>query len=154
MPRKLLLLGLSLVACGLFVGCSSTSLTVKFVAIEPVNELQPGESRPVDIRIYQLKDDAKFKAATVDEIWENDKAVLADALIEVKLGESIFPEKADKPQGKEITLDPLNADCKFVGVLALYKNKDAKGDQKTVIAVADASSVTFELTGNHIKLKK
>lgn len=143
-----------LLAAAVAAGCSSTSVTVKFVAIEPVNELQPGESRPVDIRIYQLRDDAKFKAATVDEVWENDKGVLAEHLIDVKLGSSIYPEKKDKPQGTEITIEPLSGECRFIGVLALYKNADEKGEQKVVVPVGEAGSVTFELTGNRITVKK
>ncbi|MBX3474525.1 MAG: type VI secretion system lipoprotein TssJ [Planctomycetes bacterium] len=143
-----------LLACVALGGCSSTSLSMKFMAIEPVNELQPGESRPVDIRIYQLRDDAKFKAATVDEVWENDKGVLAEHLIDVKLGASVFPEKKDKPQGVEITIDPVSSECRFVGVLALYKNADEKGQQKVVVPVGEAGSVTFELTGNRITVKK
>lgn len=153
MLRRLAILCLLLVGLGA-AGCSTTSVTVRFMAIEPVNELQPGESRPVDIRVYQLRDDAKFKAATVDEVWENDKSVLAEHLIEVKLGESVFPEKKDKAQGREITIEPLSSECRFIGVLALYKGADEKGEQKVVVPVGDAGSVTFELTGNRITVKK
>lgn len=153
MLRRLSMFCLLLVGVVL-AGCSSTSVTVKFVAIEPVNELQPGESRPVEVRVYQLRDDAKFKAATVDEIWENDKGVLAEHLIEVKLGTSIYPEKKDSPQGNEVKIEPLNSECRFIGVLALYKAADEKGDQKVVVPVGEAGSVTFELTGNRITVKK
>ncbi|MBE7490541.1 MAG: type VI secretion system lipoprotein TssJ [Planctomycetes bacterium] len=153
MPRQVLLPFLLLIGA-LMTGCSSTSVSLKFVAIEPVNELQPGESRPVDIRVYQLRDDAKFKTATVDEIWENDKAVLADHLIDVKLGTSVFPEKKEKAQGMQVTIEPLSAECRFLGVLALYRQADEKGEQKLVVPVGEAGSVTFELTGNRIAIRK
>lgn len=153
MPRQVLLPSLLLIGA-LMAGCSSTSVSLKFVAIEPVNELQPGESRPVDIRVYQLRDDAKFKTATVDEIWENDKAVLADHLIDVKLGTSVFPEKKEKAQGMQVTIEPLSAECRFLGVLALYRQADERGEQKLVVPVGEAGSVTFELTGNRIAIRK
>ena len=140
-------------AC-LMAGCTATSVNLKFIAVEPVNELQPGESRNVDVRVYQLKDEAKFKAATVDELWVNAETVLAEQLIEVKLGESIYPEKPGAPKGREIIIDPLKPECKFIGVLALFQTGDEVGERKLVVPVKEAGSVTFELTGNHIAVKK
>jgi hypothetical protein len=36
----------------------------------------------------------------------------------------------------------------------LFQTGDDKGDRKIVVPVKQAGSVTFELTGNHIGLKK
>lgn len=143
-----------LVAAACLTGCTATSVNLKFVAIEPVNELQPGESRNVEVRVYLLRDEAKFKAATVDELWVNAKELLDKELIDIKLGEQIYPEKPGTPRGREIVIDPLMQECRFIGVLALYKTGDDKGDRKVVVPVKDAGSVTFELTGNHISVKK
>ncbi|MCG3183082.1 MAG: hypothetical protein ICCCNLDF_01166 [Planctomycetes bacterium] len=153
--RMMLVMTLGLL---LLAGCTSTSLTLEFVAIKPVNEGKlesgtDGESRVVDVRIFQLKDDAKFKAATVDAIWTNAEEVLGDSLIEVKLGESIFPEDADgKAVGKQITLDPIDTGTKFIGILALFSNSD-EGERKVVVPLDQADDVLFELTGYHINIK-
>ncbi|MCC6464577.1 MAG: type VI secretion system lipoprotein TssJ [Planctomycetes bacterium] len=136
-------------------GCSSTSVDVKLVAVAPVNELEPGESRPVEVRLYQLKDEARFKAASVDDLWEKAKETLAEDLLDEKIGESIFPEKKDaNPQGKTITLQPLKAETRFIGVLALYKQPADSGEQKIVVPLDQADDVVFELTGYHIGLRK
>ncbi|MCZ7604538.1 MAG: type VI secretion system lipoprotein TssJ [Planctomycetota bacterium] len=142
----------------LLAGCTSTALTLDFVALKPVNEIQlesgsSGESRVVDVRVFQLKDDAKFKAATVDAIWTNAEEVLGDSLVEVKLGESVFPEDPDgKAVGKQITLDPINTGTKFIGILALFSNSD-EGERKVVVPLEQADDVLFELTGYHINIK-
>ena len=150
---------LLMITClAMLTGCASTTLTMEFIAIEPVNlnqeEGASTDSRVVDVRIYQLKEDAKFDAATVDAVWSDAEGTLGDSLLAVKLGESIFPEKPDGPRnGKEITLDPLDAQTRFIGVLALYSASD-DGPRKVVVPVDQASSVLFELTGYHIKVKQ
>lgn len=142
----------------LLTGCASSTLTMEFIAVEPVNlnkeEAGSTDSRVVDVRIYQLKDDAKFAAATVDALWSDAEGTLGESLVSVKLGESVFPEKADGPRnGKEITLDPLDAQTKYIGVLALYSHTD-EGPRKVVVPVDQAGSALFELTGYHITVKQ
>jgi type VI secretion system VasD/TssJ family lipoprotein len=146
---------LPLILIMLLTGCASTTVTMEFVAIKPVNGLgsADGESRVVEIRIYQLKDDAKFKAATVDALWTNAEETLGEELIEVKLGESIFPEDKAAVVGKEITLDPLASGTKFIGILALFSETDT-GERKVVVTLDEADDVLFQLTGYHITVKK
>jgi type VI secretion system VasD/TssJ family lipoprotein len=137
-------------------GCASTTLTLEFIAIEPVNLASAdaeGKSRVVDVRIFQLKDDAKFSSATVESIWSDAEAALGDSLLATRQGESIFPEAPEGPRnGKEIVLDPLDGQTRFIGVLALFSETD-DGPRKVVVPVAEAGSVLFELTGYHIKVK-
>lgn len=141
-------LALALVALS-FCGCAATSIDLKFLSIEPVN-VADGKSRVVDIRIYQLKDSAKWDASTAAAIWDDPKTALAESLIEVKQGESIFPEKADNAQGKTITLDPLSAECKFIGIVAQFGGEDTVGKPFIVATVDEADDVVFKLTGYHI----
>jgi type VI secretion system VasD/TssJ family lipoprotein len=150
---RALLLPLTLLT--LLTGCASTTVTMEFVALKPVNTVggTEGESRVVEIRIYQLKDDAKFKAATVDALWTNAEETLGEELIEVKLGESIFPEDKAVAVGKEITLDPLNSATKFIGILALFSETDT-GERKVAVTLDEADDVLFQLTGYHISVKK
>ena len=155
MRRALILLTLS-TALTILAGCTATSVTMEFRAIKPVNQLEEGsagDSRVVEVRLYQLKDDAKFQAATVDEVWTNAEEALGDSLIEVKLGESIFPEDKAQAEGKQITIDPLDANTKFIGILALFSNSD-DGDRKVVVTLDQAEEVLFELTGYHISVKQ
>jgi type VI secretion system VasD/TssJ family lipoprotein len=152
-----MLLGLVL-ALAMLSACTSTTLTLNFVALKPVNEgkvgeATDGESRVVEVRIFQLTDDAKFKAAPVDDVWTDAKGALGDTLIATKEGESVFPEDNNgKANGKEITIDPLDANTRFIGILALFSDKD-KGERKVVVPVDQADDVLFELTGYHITVK-
>ena len=158
MRKTLMLLGLT-IALALVAGCTSTTVTLNVVALKPVNEgkvgdATDGESRVVEIRIYQLKDDAKFKAATVEDVWTNAEGALGDSMIAVKLGESVFPEDANgQANGKQITIDPLDANTKFIGILALFSDSD-DGERKVVVPLDQADDVLFELTGYHITIKK
>ena len=155
MRKTLMLLGLT-IALALIAGCTSTTVTLNVVALKPVNEgkvgdATDGESRVVEIRIYQLKDDAKFKAATVEDVWTNAEGALGDSMIAVKLGESVFPEDANgQANGKQITIDPLDANTKFIGILALFSDSD-DGERKVVVPLDQADDVLFELTGYWIK---
>ncbi|MCA8914867.1 MAG: type VI secretion system lipoprotein TssJ [Planctomycetes bacterium] len=158
MRNRLMLLGLAL-ALAVLAGCTSTTVTLDLVALKPVNEgkvgdATDGESRVVEVRVYQLKDDAKFKAATVEDVWTNAEEALGDSMIDVKLGESVFPEDANgQANGKQITIDPLDAGTKFIGILALFSNSD-DGERKVVVPLDQADDVLFELTGYHITIKQ
>ena len=143
------------IALTVLAGCTATSVTLNFEAVKPVNQLGEdgtGDSRVVEVRIYQLKDDAKFKDATVEALWTDAEGALADSLIEVKLGESIFPEEEDQAEGKQITIDPLDASTKFIGILALFSSSD-DGERKVVVPLDQADDVLFQLTGYHIVVK-
>lgn len=154
--RYALMLPVLLAVC--LSGCASTTLDLNFIAIKPVNEGKTdtgtdGVSRVVDVRIYQLKNNTKFDSASVENIWADAETELGDSLIEVKLGESIFPEDPKDPRvGRTITLDPIDANTKFIGVLALFSNGEA--DRKVSVSLDEADDVVFELTGYRIVIKK
>ena len=58
-------LTLLILLVGCLVGCSS-SATLQMRGVAPLNLNDAGESTPVDVRIYQLKNDAAFKRATFE----------------------------------------------------------------------------------------
>jgi len=145
-------LPLMLLSLILLSGCAATSVSLSVVAVEPVNEAQAGESRPVEIRVYQLRDDARFNQASIDLLWSDAEAALGDSLIDVRLGINIFPEKAqDNPRGREVVIDPLSAEARFIGILALYERSEEGGRQSVVLPVDEAGRVKFTLTGYRIE---
>jgi type VI secretion system VasD/TssJ family lipoprotein len=128
-------------------------VTIDVVSIKPVNELN-GQSRVTDIRIYQLKDNAKFDNANIDDLWSNDKEVLGDTLLgEPKTGESLFPEDRNNAQGKKIEIE-LESQTAYIGILALYSESDEVGKQFVSVPLDKADDVVFELTGYHIAIKE
>ena len=157
MRHTLSLFGL-LVLAAVMSGCASTSLELNFIAIKPVNVAKSdvdaeGASRVVDVRIYQLKTNNKFNDASVENVWVDAEGTLGDSLIEVKAGESIFPEDPKDPRvGRVITIDPVDANTKFIGVLALFS--EGENDRKVSVPLEEAGEVIFELTGYRIVIKK
>lgn len=146
---------LTVIALGfaLLTGCAASSVTLDVVAIKPVNELN-NQSRVTDIRIYQLKDNARFDNADIDALWTNAAETLGETLIgDPKTGESIFPEDKADAQGKRITVE-LDPETRYIGLLALYSEADEVGEQFVSVPVDRAESVVFELTGYHVSIKE
>lgn len=148
MKKSLLALALPalLASC---LGGGPTALYVR--GVKPLNENERRESTPVDIRIFQLRDDAKFNQATVDQVWTNAKEVLADDVIAMKQV-TVFPGSAEDKETK-FELGDLPETVRFIGVLALFPKEDDKGPRKVAIAKKDAGSV-LRFTGYHISVEK
>ena len=69
--------------------------------VAPLNVNDSNESTPVDVRVYQLRDDGRFLRARVEELWTRDQEVLAEDLITQKKV-AVFPGRAnDAPSGVE-----------------------------------------------------
>src|SRR5271170_6145508 len=62
--------------CGMLSSCAAPTLSVR--ALSPVNLNADGESLPVKLRIYALRDDARFRAAPFADLWTKDREVLGD----------------------------------------------------------------------------
>src|ERR1043165_214565 len=126
MKKTILAAGLALLAaCG---GPSS----LYYRGVKPMNENERKESNSVDIRIYQLKDDARFNQATIDKLWGDDKAALGDDLVAMKTA-TVFAGSADDKE-RSVELGELPESVRFVGVLALYPKEDDKGTRKILLA--------------------
>lgn len=92
-----------LLAFGCSIGCSSNSATPKepekcklqiltgaIIASPYINPTVTGEARPVQLRLYQLKNDTGFLNASFEQIWQDDKTALGDTLVKVE-EMSIYP---------------------------------------------------------------
>lgn len=119
--------------------------------VKPMNENERKESNSVDIRIYQLKDDARFNQATIDKLWTSDKEALGDDWVSTKTA-TVYPGSVDDRE-KEIQLGELPDSVRFIGVLALYPKEDDKGPRKIAIPKAETGTV-LRFTGYHISKEK
>jgi len=145
MKKTILAAGLALLAaCG---GPSS----LYYRGVKPMNENDRKESNSVDIRIYQLKDDARFNQATIDKLWSDDKAALADDLVAMKSA-TVFAGSADDKE-RLVELGELPEAVRFVGVLALYPKEDDKGPRKLLLPKSELGTV-LRFTGYHIQKEK
>jgi type VI secretion system VasD/TssJ family lipoprotein len=119
--------------------------------VKPMNENDRKESNSVAIRIYYLKDDARFNQATVDKLWTDAKGALADDLTGQKEA-TVFPGSSDDPY-KTVELGELPEAVRFIGLLALYPKEDDKGPRKLCLPKAEAGHV-LRFTGYHIEKEK
>lgn len=61
--------------------CELQVVSLSVVASPVINPTLDGETRPVQLRIYQLKDDVRLQAATFEQIWKEDAAVLGPDVV-------------------------------------------------------------------------
>jgi type VI secretion system protein VasD len=134
----------------LFAGCSRTA-TLQVRGLAPLNLNDTGESTPVDVRIYQLKDDAAFKRATFEKLWTEDEKVLGQDRLAPPRVESVVPgNPTDQP--KRIALGELEVGTRFIGIMALYAKTDARDARTMVLKVDEAEKPIIEFSGYGISL--
>jgi len=134
----------------LLVGCSR-SATLQMRGVAPLNLNDAGESTPVDVRIYQLKDDGAFKRATFEKLWTEADKVLGQDYLAAPRVESIVPGNAtDQP--KRIALGELETGTRFIGIMALYGKTDARDARILVLPIDDAEDPVIEFSGYGISL--
>ena len=83
---SVLLAGAAWLSCAHAPGPCPTPEPVR-VSIRAAGRLNPsesGESLATTVRLYQLKDVSKLQAASMEQILDNDRAVLGDDLVSVK----------------------------------------------------------------------
>src|SRR5215212_9665465 len=95
-PLSLPTLVALLVLGGLAVSCSTRAPAAKepqaactlpnplltIIASDRLNA-SAGQGRPVQVRLYQLKSDARLQSAKFEDVWQNDVATLATDLVKV-----------------------------------------------------------------------
>jgi len=97
----------TLVASAL-VGCASTvvppkapekcppqTLSLSFLASSRLNPTPDGQSRPLVVRVYELKEDARLLNASFEQVWQDDKATLADDVVKVDLSRPMAEIRAE-----------------------------------------------------------
>ena len=61
--------------------CKLQIINLTVLASNRLNPTEFGEPRPVQLRIYQVKTDARFNFAEFQDIWKNDQKTLGDDLV-------------------------------------------------------------------------
>ena len=144
--RPMLLAVAVAAACSL-VACSSvTRLRVR--GVTPLNVNEANESVPVDVRLYQLKDDARFRNAKAEDLWVKPKEVLADDIVSEKKI-TVFPGRAEDAP-RDVEIGQLPPEVRFVGVLALYSKTDDKGPRHLVLPRDEANNRILRFSGYHV----
>jgi type VI secretion system VasD/TssJ family lipoprotein len=117
----------------------------------PLNPDEQGVPRPLQIRLYLLKDDARFLASTPTDLALNDRVLLESDLISSK-DLTLAPGASDQ-RPVQANLGECGPEARFVGVLALYPGRRADGE--TWHAVVDADhlhSIAFTFRNRTLTL--
>lgn len=122
------------IACGLAGGCGGVPAAVPATAPKPCpvkpltlavtatarsNALSTGEGRPVQVRVYQLKSDARLRTASFEDVWQNDVKVLEGEVVGSEQ-HTLFPGEK-----KSISIAP-KPDAAYVAVVALFREPQGK----------------------------
>jgi type VI secretion system protein VasD len=101
-------------------------------ATADVNPAADGRASPIVLRIYQLKDNAKFNNADFFTLFDTDQQALG--------GDLLNREEVELTPGEKRELDFLvSGEAKYLGVLAAYR--DIRNAQWRVIQAAPKSGL-------------
>ncbi len=131
----------------LLAGCGGPSVRLRGIA--PLNRNVSGESTPVDVRIYPLREQGRFQGAAFEALWTDAEKVLGPDLIAAPTVATVLPGVAgDAPQ--RITVQNAGQ-AQWIGVLALVRKGD--GTPRTLILPVDrAGEGVVELTGYGLRV--
>ncbi|WP_428460201.1 type VI secretion system lipoprotein TssJ, partial [Photobacterium makurazakiensis] len=148
-----------LVIFSLLFGCSSNDKTVfmptldisvQLAASEDINVFEDGQSRPVIIRLYQLADTGNFQKSDFITLYESDKTVLSDSLIDSTIVEPVIP-------GEERTFQlEVQQQTKFIAVLAEFANYES-ATPKAYTAIVEKPEdypLIIRITSNKVEVSQ
>jgi type VI secretion system protein VasD len=124
----------------------ATTLNVDMKARAMLNPDPLGRPYSVAVRVYQLKDPARFQSATYDELLSNDKTVLAQDLQDNR---SIVIY----PGGSASLSQALKSETRYIGIVAFYRGAHPDSNWRLVVPKKELSAdtpLTLELTDNAI----
>jgi type VI secretion system protein VasD len=99
--------------------CPALPLTLAFAASPRSNALASGEGRPVQLRVYQLRSDARLRTASFEDVWQSDSKVLEGEVVSSEQ-HTIFPGSK-----QTITVAP-KPDANYLGLVALFREPQGK----------------------------
>jgi type VI secretion system VasD/TssJ family lipoprotein len=94
--------------------CDTQVVHVAIIGSPNLNLSSGGESRPVQVRLYQLKNDVTFRNTAFADIWKDDKKALGEDLIGVQ-EVSVFPDSRVEVEAKR------NPEATFLVGAALFR---------------------------------
>ena len=99
--------------------CEVIAPKLELGASDRVNGTNASDARPVQVRLYQLKNDAVLQNSSFEEIWQQDRTILADDLVNV-VELTVYPGKS---KVVEIEADET---ANKLGVVALFREPQGK----------------------------
>jgi type VI secretion system protein VasD len=100
------------------VACSLPNPLLAITASENANA-SGGQGRPVQVRVYQLKSDARLLSAGFEDVWRNDAAYFAGDLLKVD-------EYTVYPGQTKLVKIARNPEAQSLAAVALFREPQGK----------------------------
>lgn len=104
-----LIVGLMLLAA------CTTPLKIEWQTAKHVNPDEQNQALPVQVVIYQLRDDTAFLQATFEQLWQNDQATLGASLINRR-------EMNIAPDSRNNMVIDRQKETLYIGAIAIFRN--------------------------------
>ena len=98
--------------------CTLPNPLLTIIAGDRLNTTE-GQGHPVQVRLYQLKNDARLQSAKFDDIWQNDAATLTTDLVKVD-EYTLFPGET---KSVKVARSP---DAQNLAAVALFRQPQGK----------------------------
>jgi type VI secretion system protein VasD len=99
--------------------CPAQALELALTATQRSNALATGEGRPVQLRVYQLKSDARLRTASFEDVWQNETKALEGEVVSSE-EHTLFPGEK-----KALTIAP-KPEASYLGLVALFREPQGK----------------------------
>lgn len=132
----------------LSAGCAVRSANLRGVA--PLNRNAEGESTPVDVRLYLLRDDDAFARASFAALWTSPQQVLGGELIGQPTVVTVLPGSATEAP-RSVLLEGGSGAAPWIGVQLLTRRESEL--PRTLLIPADRlPGCVIEVTGYGLRL--
>jgi type VI secretion system VasD/TssJ family lipoprotein len=121
-------------------------------AVAPVNLNDEGESLPVRLRIYELRDRSRFMAAAFNDLWLDDRKALGPDRLADPRQVVIAPGK-DLAEPRRFELISVAEDTRFIGIMALFPRTGEQDERRAVVPLDELDDHVIELSGYRLTLK-
>lgn len=99
--------------------CDRQVLTAAIISTAHINPAENGEARPVQLRLYQLKNDVAFRNSSFEQVWKADEEKLAEDLLD----RQEFPVYPDARKQVDFERNP---EAQYIVAAALFRTPRGK----------------------------
>jgi len=99
--------------------CEAQQVSMSIVASDTINPSAQGESRPVVVRVYQLREAIGLNNATFEQVWRDEKEALGGDIV-------MRGEAYAYPNTRTEIAFQRNPDANAVAIAALYRGHQGK----------------------------
>lgn len=99
--------------------CERQTVTAAIISTALINPAETGAPRPVQLRLYQLKNDVNFRNLPFEQVWKEDEAKLGEDLLD----RQEFPVYPDARKEVEFERNP---EAMYVVAAGLFRTPKGK----------------------------